>query len=136
MKLWLKCARPSNILDKYTFVIALTVISVFLLYFGIMIFIDGAPDYNGLKTVSATLGNIVAAIIGYYFGQRPVARLAKEAEMAASDRDKFKRDSVENLENFEIKTQKVEDYGKQVADMNQQMNDLRQKIENIKSGGA
>ena len=128
-----RTASNSNILDKYAFVIALIVITAFLLYFGLMIFVDGAPDYNGLKTVSATLGNIVAAIIGYYFGQRPIRKLAMDAEAAASERDLFRQDSAENLDSAEKKAQEIEEYKTQLKDMTQQLNAIKNVIEYLKT---
>jgi hypothetical protein len=43
-----------------------------VLYYGLILYTDKTNVYDGLKTVSSTLGNIVAVIVGYYFGQRPV----------------------------------------------------------------
>ena len=129
-------AAISNNLDRYTFTIALVVIVGFLLYYGIVLFFDRGTGYDGLKTVSATLGNIVAAIIGYYFGQRPVRRLALDAENAASERDIFRQNSVDNLDTAESKAQEIEDYSTQMNNMVQQINDMRTVIENLKRKGG
>ena len=52
-------------------------------------------SYEGLEKVTSTLGPIVAAIIGYYFGQRPIQRLTRDAEQAVSERDRYRRGYAE-----------------------------------------
>lgn len=46
-------------------------------------------NYDGLKTVTATFGVIVAAVVGYYFGQRPT----EAAEQRAQDAKKKEQES-------------------------------------------
>jgi hypothetical protein len=65
----------------------MVVIGAFLIFYGItLIYERNSPNicnncqpYAGLDKVTSTLGPIVAAIIGYYFGQRPVQALQEQA---------------------------------------------------------
>jgi hypothetical protein len=72
----------------FTFILAFVVIVAFLFFYFLVIYYN--PAKTDVKLVSSTLGNIVASIIGYYFGQRPVQQAAKAARAAETDRDRFK----------------------------------------------
>jgi Na+/glutamate symporter len=49
-----------------------------------------ANEYGGLKTVTATFGIIVAAVVGYYFGQRPAEAAEMHAREAADQTVEYK----------------------------------------------
>jgi hypothetical protein len=96
-----------SIQTHYTFVIAIIVIVAFLYFYGVVLSSGGSGvnAFEGIEKVSATLGPIVAAIIGYYFGQRPVQQLAEQARNAANERDDIKKD----LESVSRIAEKYED---------------------------
>ena len=73
-----------------TFILAIVVIGAFLLYYGLVLgfYLYSQPSsdsptssFEGLEKVTATLGPIVAAIIGYYFGQRPIQEISGQRDM-------------------------------------------------------
>lgn len=66
--------------EDYSYSLALIIISGYIVFFGIVMFQNPANNYEGLKTVAATFGTIVAAVVGYYFGQRPAEQAIKSAE--------------------------------------------------------
>jgi hypothetical protein len=106
----------------------------FALYSGIMF--SSPDDYSGVKEVASTLGPIVATIIGFYFGQRPVGELADKLKNTAGDATKSVQtydDSYEKIksENNALKEtisrqeQTVARNEKSIEILQQLVNDLR-----------
>jgi len=58
--------------DMRSFVVAMTVIVSFVIVFGLVTFYK---DIETLKTVAAIWGVWIGAVIGYYFGSKPVESL-------------------------------------------------------------
>jgi hypothetical protein len=118
------------------FVLALVVIGAFLLFYGITLVYSlltvhpcqNFNSYEGLEKVTSTLGPIVAAIIGYYFGQRPVQRLVRDAEQATSERDRYKRNYAQTLDTDMEKTQKIQEYEEQIKNIRNQLENLKNQL--------
>lgn len=87
---------PKNEIDK-TFVIALIMIVSYIGFFYLAWNFDivKGNDFAGLKIVTATVGGLVAIIIGYYFGNKPVDDVRKNSELVRSLLSKEKSDSLE-----------------------------------------
>src|SRR5688500_10209260 len=48
---------------------------------------DSSNPNATVDKVASTLGSIAAAVVGYYFGQRPVRALAEQVQDVATSRD-------------------------------------------------
>jgi preprotein translocase subunit YajC len=87
-----KDAAFAKLKSEYTFVLAIVIVVAYIVFFGIII--NQSPDggktgtYEGLKTITATFGLIVATVVGYYFGQRPAEAAQQRAEQATSEASK------------------------------------------------
>ena len=90
---------PKNI-EKFhefpyqAFILALLIISAYLLFFGIIIFLDKDKDYEGLKILSSTLGILAAGVVGYYFGNKPLQEATQDAK---TSRSLLKRENVQEI---------------------------------------
>ena len=69
--------------ENHTLVIAILVIVPFMIYFGVvlLVFKDGAL----LEKMTALLSGLVAAVIGYYFGQRPTQQLSEQVKKSGEE---------------------------------------------------
>jgi hypothetical protein len=71
------------------FTIALIIISAYVIFFGVVMFRappgEDGINYAGMKDLTATFGIIVAAVVGYYFGQKNYEEAAKTAEIATDN---------------------------------------------------
>ena len=94
-----------------TFILALVVIVGFLIFYYIAL-VNACiikSDTDGVQLVASTMGPIVASIIGYYFGQRPVQEAndrAKETKVRATN---MAQDNVSELDKGDQQYQRVED---------------------------
>jgi hypothetical protein len=68
---------------EYTFILAVIIVIAYVIFFGVVMHQDQSP-YEGLKTITATFGIIVATVVGYYFGQRPAEAAQQHAREATS----------------------------------------------------
>ena len=98
--------------EHAVFGLAIILISGFLFFYGVAFFnvsensSTGEKDYSGLDRVASSLGGIVAAVVGYYFGQRPAAAAAKQAAEARSETRSLKKKAAETFaETDEAKAQ-------------------------------
>ena len=68
------------------------ILLAFFAFYGIAlvsgIFFSSPDDYSGVEKITSTLGPIAAAVIGYYFGQRPVGELAEKLKNTEGDATK------------------------------------------------
>lgn len=89
-----------------TWILAIIIISAYIVFFGWII--STAPittdttvrnvtkitiDYSGMESLTATFGIIVAAIVGYYFGQRNLEKAANIAQNATEIAKEAKDDA-------------------------------------------
>ena len=77
-------SKPSR-----SFIIALVVIVPFMIYFGVVLLY--LKDAVLLEKMTALLGGFVAAILGYFFGQRPVQNLTQRLAEVSSEKEVAKR---------------------------------------------
>lgn len=97
----------------HSFILALVFIIGFLLFYYIAL-INACvikSDTSGIQIVASTLGPIVASIIGYYFGQRPLQPIADEARNARNEKENYKQfssETFEGLKNLEVTIEKLE----------------------------
>ena len=100
--------------DKhYPFVLAIIVIIGFLVFYGLTL-INSTNDYSGLEKVSSTLGPIVAAIIGYYFGQRPIQDISQQAQQTKALYNNAQSEDINTLDEMQ---KKYEDQIEKIKDL-------------------
>jgi len=87
--------------SEFTFVLAIIIIVAYIVFFGTIIY--QSPDggktgaYEGLKTITATFGLIVATVVGYYFGQRPVEAAQQHALQANAKASEIKESTLPQI---------------------------------------
>ena len=113
-----KKTKMFHVYDGQTFILALIIISSYIVYFGIVLFTMQENSFEGVKNISATFGTIVASVIGYYFGNRPVQAASKQAEVAQGERDKYAGEFRDLYNQIDI--------GKK------EYNELKEELENLK----
>ena len=93
---------------KYTFTLAITLIVGFLIFFAAMIawdFVNASckecEKFQGIQTLTATLGPIIAGIVGFYFGQKPTQELAKQNQEISTEKDKYKNEVLDSYKVIE-----------------------------------
>ncbi len=59
-------------------------------FYGYVLTHNEDGTYDGVKIVSSTLGNILALVLGYYFGQRQVQEFSRQTQQATEQRDMFR----------------------------------------------
>lgn len=89
-----KKISKSNDFPHQAFVLALIIICAYLLFFGIIIYLDKDKEYEGLKILSSTLGILAAGVVGYYFGNKPVQEATQDAK---TSRNLLKRENVDEI---------------------------------------
>jgi hypothetical protein len=121
--------RISDAHNRYTFALAITLISAFLIFYGIMIIWDfvyatcpTCTKFEGVEKLTSTLGPIIAGIIGYYFGQKPAQELMKQNHEVSNERDKYKNEFIDLYRKFD--------------DLGEGFQEIRKRIENVKSSEA
>jgi uncharacterized membrane protein YgaE (UPF0421/DUF939 family) len=103
------------------FWLAVAVVSAFLVFYGAALangIFSSPDDYSGVEKVTSTLGPIVATVIGFYFGQRPVQSLTEQVQEVAVKKEKAKV----GLEETSDQT------SEQRAIANEQIQDLREQL--------
>ena len=87
---------PNREIDK-TFIIAVILIVSYIAFFYLAWNFDIGKDndFAGLKVVTATIGGLVAIIIGYYFGNKPIDDVRKHSELVRALLSKERSDSLE-----------------------------------------
>ena len=107
--------------SKWTFMLAIIVITAFfILYASALVsgILASPKDYSGIEMFASTLGPIVATVIGFYFGQRPVQSLAEQVQDVAAKKEKVR----ETLEDVSDKT------AQQKSEINEQIQDLEAQV--------
>jgi len=92
--------------ENHTLVIAIIVIVPFMFFFGYVLLVF--KDVMLLEKMTALLSGLVAAVLGYYFGQRPVQQLTeqvkKSGEESQQNKNLFngsKEELLDLIEDFE-----------------------------------
>lgn len=87
--------------SQLVFVIALILIIPYIGFLAYLIF--KAPSSPSLGDVAGTYGSIVAAVVGYYFGQKPVQDAVDQAQRASAGKQQLKDNTAttnERLSDF------------------------------------
>jgi len=57
-----------------------------------------APEYKGLSLITSTIGTIVASIIGYYFGNKPVEQANQSAYNSLNQLKNIKTETINQVD--------------------------------------
>jgi len=115
--------------EHYSFVIALIVVIPFMIFFGVVLLVF--KDAALLEKMTALLSGLVAAVVGYYFGQRPVQELSNQVKTAQQEKDDEKKEKEttkgQYKESKAMIFEIIEDYDKQKG----QIEELRDEIRRL-----
>jgi hypothetical protein len=76
----------------YVFVIAAMLVGSFVVFYGITMYSEGAAnEYKGIEKITTSMSPLIGAIIGFYFGNRPVQQLGKQAAEQATEKEMLQR---------------------------------------------
>jgi hypothetical protein len=77
----------------YVFVIAAMLVGSFVVFYGITMYSEGARnEYKGIEKITTSMSPLIGAIIGFYFGNRPVQQLGKQAAEQATEKEQLQRE--------------------------------------------
>jgi hypothetical protein len=108
--------------ENYTFVIALFVIGSFVLYVGLILFY--LRDLNLLEKMSAVFSGFVAAILGYFFGQRPVHALTNQVQDAIQQKEEIKKEKESVAAESEMDKATLRRIKEELSDLERRMNEI------------
>lgn len=105
-------SQSSSFREMSTFYLAIIVIGLFFIFYGVTLFagiISLPTDYSGIEKVSSTLGLIVATVVGFYFGQRPVQSLTEQIREGAVREERAKASFRSSYEQTGIDNEQIQD---------------------------
>jgi hypothetical protein len=105
-------SQSSSFREMSTFYLAMIVIGLFFIFYGITLFVgvsSSPPSYSGVEIVAATLGPIAATVVGYYFGQRPVESLTGQVREGAVREERAKAGFGSSYEQIGIDNDQIQD---------------------------
>lgn len=105
-------SQSSSFREMSTFYLAIIVIGLFFIFYGVTLFagiISLPTDYSGIEKVSSTLGLIVATVVGFYFGQRPVQSLTEQIREGAVREERAKASFGSSYEQTGIDNDQIQD---------------------------
>jgi hypothetical protein len=117
--------------SRWTYRLAIIILAAFIAFYGLALVsgIFSSPDnYSGVERVASTLGPISAAVIGYYFGQRPVQSLTEQVQRVAAERQEAKANLDETYEQTGIDNDQIEDLKGQLRTKNRIIERLIRKL--------
>jgi hypothetical protein len=117
--------------SRWTYRLAIIILAVFFAFYGLALVsgIVTSPDnYSGVEKVASTLGPLSAAVIGYYFGQRPVQSLTEQVQKVAAERQEAKANLDETYEQTGIDNDQIEDLKGQLRTKNRIIERLIRKL--------
>ncbi len=88
-------ATPIN--DHFPFIIAIIIVISYVLLLGIAL---NSYGLDGIERLSAIYSGFVAAVLGYYFGQKPVQTLTNKVEEETTLKNKIREELMSNVEEF------------------------------------
>lgn len=104
--------------SKWTLWLAVMILLAFFGFYGLAlisgIFFSSPDDFSGVEKVASTLGPISAAVIGYYFGQRPIQSLTEQVKNAAAEKEEVKAKLDETYDQTGIDDAQVQDLKEQI----------------------
>ncbi len=118
--------------ELYQFALAGLVISAFIVFY----YMDLSRNLatTSLETIGSTFGNIVAVIIGYYFGQRPVHQLTREIETVASEKQSTKDEFFQTYDIAQSNESEIDLLREKVMKLNEENNLLQQMVDKLTKG--
>ena len=105
-------SQSSSFREMSTFYLAIIVIGLFFSFYGVTLFagvISLPTDYSGIEKVSSTLRLIVATVVGFYFGQRPVQSLTEQIREGAVREERAKASFGSSYEQTGIDNDQIQD---------------------------
>jgi hypothetical protein len=121
----------NGIAASRTFWLAVGILAAFFIFYGYALLtgINPSPPHGfaGVERVASTLGPIAAAVIGYYFGQRPVQSLTEQVSSISSTRDQAREGLVESLN-------LVNNYEQEISRLRERLRVKQEIIDNLKGG--
>jgi len=109
-------SNSEKVKTQYTFALALIIIGAYIVFFTVVMYQNPTNNYEGVKTITATFGVIVASVVGYYFGQKPVESAQLRAQEAESKSEQSKAKLKETVGKNITEITSGEDYYKQFSD--------------------
>ncbi len=106
--------------ESFSFAIALVLLIPFMIYFGVVLIY--LQDIVLLEKMTALLGGLVAVVIGYYFGQRPLRELSKQVQKSGTE-------SQQNRDLFNNSKVDLFDLADDFEDLKKENEELRRKVE-------
>jgi hypothetical protein len=124
--------------SRWTSWFAAMILLAFFGFYGLALLsgIFSSPDdYSGVEKVASTLGPIIATVIGFYFGQRPVGTLADKLQDAAATTGVAKQGVQKSLNISESTREETDRLKKIIARQDELIAELR-KGKLVKEGKA
>lgn len=117
--------------EHYTFGIALIVVISYMIFFGVVLIVF--KDMVMLEKMTALLSGLVAAVVGYYFGQRPVQELSNQVKTAQQEKYDEKKEKETTKNQYkgskEMMAEILEDYDNQ----KKQIDELREDVRRLRN---
>lgn len=109
----------------YVFVIAAMLVGAYVLFYGITMYAEGAKnEYKGIETITTSMSPIIGAIIGFYFGQRPIQQLTRQAAQESSEKEHLQKQLSDIYQQLALTTEAL-------AKKNDNTNRMRKVIDMV-----
>ena len=117
--------------ESFSFAIALVLLIPFMIYFGVVLIY--LQDTVLLEKMTALLGGLVAIVIGYYFGQRPLKELSNQVKTAQQEKEEEKKEKETTKSQYKeskgLISDILDDYEKQKREIEELRDGIR-RLEN------
>jgi len=117
--------------ESFSFAIALVLLIPFMIYFGVVLIY--LQDTVLLEKLTALLGGLVAIVIGYYFGQRPLKELSNQVKTAQQEKEEEKKEKETTKSQYKeskgLMSDILVDYEKQKREIEELRDGIR-RLEN------
>lgn len=123
-----KPLKNNNRIEWFQFIIALIVIVPFMIYIGIF-YASGMTQEA--KDILTMLGVFVGAIVGFYFGQKPIQSLTKQVEKESSQKIEYKIISAETVNTAISKAETIKEYRANVIDLVKMLDEQATRYESM-----
>ena len=123
-----KPSKNNNRTEWFQFIIALIIIVPFMIYVGAF---HASGMTQEAKDILTMLGVFVGAIVGFYFGQRPIQNLTKQIEKESSQKAEYKTISAETVNTAINKAETIREYRAEVIDLSKMLDEQATRYESI-----
>jgi Na+/glutamate symporter len=100
-------SNSEKVKTQYTFALAIIIIGAYVVFFAVVMYQNPTNNYEGVKTITATFGVVVASVVGYYFGQKPAEAAQLRAEEARNTLKSDDKNTVEEIEKVKDRVTKL-----------------------------